>query len=93
MGTPIIAADRDYVDRQIENVRNEVKRHSRIRLSSVRMKPGRGPVYSPVNFPNVLSFPHPGLFQQVRQREGKCSCPPGTVCGNAACPYMPIVIC
>ena len=23
----------------------------------------------------------------------KCSCPPGTACGNAACPHLPIVTC
>lgn len=64
---------------KIENIRNECKRHCRI--GRVKVKPHKGWI-----------FDH-HLIRAIMPESRKCSCPPGTVCNNVACPHLPVVTC
>ena len=83
--------DHESWSRELENRLNAVLRRGKIR--NVREKRAPAPVLNP--FRDIMS-PQPvipGTFTLPTMTAPKCGCKPGTVCGNVACPHLPVVTC
>ena len=85
----IIQLDRK-AEQERTNVTNITKRHCRI--GKVREKTGI-PWMDRHLFPTGPQPIIPGVFTLPQMSQPKCGCKPGTVCGNVACPHLPVVTC
>lgn len=87
-------------DKDIANAENVARRHCRIGKLTIKKLWGVARPALPKHPKHYANAPILRVIhdwdehiERTFGQQRKCSCPQGTVCGNVACPHLPIATC